>query len=158
MKSARLANIAGLVLAAAWFAAGMWVNAHPPGPEWLPKWALTFAVISPLAWIIIYTVQGVMGYGKWWRTDLGTNMVWMETGIIWTTGIILWAQWFNHGELNTFWQGWIYLGGVIAGGLVINWRSVIWLRYYRTEPGLELRQLREENAKLRAAMGKSPPE
>lgn len=152
MRSARNANIAGVFLVAGWVVAGWLVRSHAAWLSWLPKWALAFAVISPVAWIILYTAMGLLGYGKWWRSDLGTNMVWMETAVVWTSGVILWSQWFNHGELNTFDQAWLYLGGVIASGLVINWRSVIWLRYYRRDPQAEVKLLREENAELKAKL------
>lgn len=153
MKSARTANLIGLALIGLWALIGWLVYPGGTDTEWLPKWALTFAVISPLAWIILYTACGFLGRGKWWRSDVGTNMVWMETAIVWTTGMILWAQWFNHGELDTYLQAWMYLGGVIAGGIVINWRSWIWLRNFRYDSGAEIRKLREENAKLRAEIG-----
>lgn len=155
MKSARTANITAVLLIAGWCAAGLYFRSHQQPLAWLPKTSLTIAVLSPLAWILLYTSQGLFGHGKWWRTDVGTNMVWLETTVVWTSGMILWSQWFNHGLLNTFAQAWAYIGGVLAGAVVINWRSVIWLRNYRRDPGAELRELRAENAALRARLGES---
>lgn len=157
MRSARTANLVAVFLVIAWFAAGLFFSGHQQLLNWLPKWALSFAVISPVAWIGLYTVQGLRGHGKWWQTDLGTNMVWMETAVVWSSGMILWSQWFNHGQLDTFAQAWVYLGGVIASGLVINWRSVLWIRNYREDPGGEMRKLRAEVAELRARLGEGEP-
>lgn len=148
MKSGRAANLIAVFLVIGWWAAALYFRNHQALLAWLPKWSLAIAVLSPVAWITLYTVQGWLGHGKWWRTDLGTNMVWMETVIVWTSGVILWAQFFNHGSLDTFTQAWCYLGGVIGSIIVINWRSVIWLRNYRIDPGAEVRRLRARCAEL----------
>jgi hypothetical protein len=153
MKRPARAWIVAAVLLAAWVAAGFFFDTSPH-LGWLPKWALTASVLAPLAWIAIYTIQGLAGHGKWWQSDLGTNMVWLELAVIFTNGMIGWAAFFNHGELNTPIQAWCYIGGILAGIAVITWRSVIWLRVGRREPPLLARvhELENEVTTLRAQL------
>lgn len=140
----------GPALLAAWVVLGYFfdTSAHL---GWLPKWALIASVAAPLAWIVLYTVQGLRGHGKWWKSDVGTNLVWLELAVVFTNGMIAWAQFFNHGLLNTPLQAWCYIGGVLAGVGIIAWRSVIWLRGYRREPPLlaRVRELEAERDVLR---------
>ena len=71
---------------------------------------------------------GLAGGAKWWRNHVGTNIVSLELAAVCTSGNIAWAFIFNHGELVNPVLGWAYIGGLLAGALVITWRSVIWLR------------------------------
>lgn len=143
----------GPALLAAWVVLGHFYDSSP-ALAWLPKWALAAAVLAPAFFIATYTALGVLGPGKWWKTDIGINMVWLELATIGTTGWIAWAAFFNHGELNTPVQAWAYIGGLLAGATIITWRSVIFLRAYRREPPLlgRVRDLEAENAALRAQL------
>lgn len=142
------------VLVAAWAVLGYFFE-HSPHLGWLPRWVISASVLAPLAWIGLYTVQGILGPGKWWKTDLGVNMVWLESAVVFTNGMLLWAQFFNHGEINTPTEAWLYLGGLLAGVVIISWRSVIWLRSYRRESPLvaRLHELETELAGLRERLG-----
>lgn len=146
MQSARRANVVALVLVAIYTVLGFYEYHHPGNLTWLPRAALTLAVIAPIAWIMIYTVQGWLGHGKWWRTDLGTNLVWMQIAVLCSDGLVGYSQWFSHGLLDTFTEAWIYIGGVLASIIVITWRSVIWLRNYRFDPRAEVRELQAQVA------------
>lgn len=149
MKGSRFAWGTAAVLVAAWAVLGYFFE-HSPHLGWLPKWVIAASVLAPLAWITLYTAQGVLGAGKWWKSDLGTNMVWLESVVVFTNGMLLWAQWFNHGSINTPTEAWLYLGGLLAGVVIISWRSVIWLRGYRRENPLLARvhELEAEKAAL----------
>ena len=157
MKGSGKAWAVAAVLLAAWVAAGFFFDTSPR-LGWLPKWALVASVVAPAAWIAIYTVQGFTGPGKWWQSDVGTNMVWLEIAAIFTSGMIAWAQFFNHGLINTPLQAWCYIGGVLAGVAIITWRSVIWLRAFRTEPPLlaRIRELEAVVAEYRERHGETP--
>jgi hypothetical protein len=86
MKGSVRAWAAGAVLLATWVVLGVFFDASP-SLGWLPKWALIASVLAPLAFIAIYTVQGLTGPGKWWRTDVGVNIVWLELVVVWNNGI-----------------------------------------------------------------------
>lgn len=151
MKTSRAAWIAGPVLLLTWAVLGYFFE-NSPHLDWLPKWVVIASVLAPLGWIALYTVQGLSGAGKWWQSDLGVNMVWLESAVVFTNGMLLWAQWFNHGAIDTPTEAWLYLGGLLAGVAIISWRSVIWLRGYRKEPPL-LARVRELEAELAALRG-----
>jgi hypothetical protein len=72
--------------------------------------------------------------------------------------MIAWAQFFNHGLINTPLQAWCYIGGVLAGVAIITWRSVIWLRAFRAEPPLlaRIRELEAVVAEYRKRYGETP--
>lgn len=142
--------VVGAGLVVAWTVLGYLFDTSPH-LGWLPKWSLAAAVLAPAAWILIYTVQGISGPGKWWESDLGTNMVWLETAAILTNGLVAWAVFFHGGILNAPGLAWAYVGGLLAGALIITWRSIIWVRAYRHEPPMlaRVKELTEEVADLR---------
>jgi hypothetical protein len=150
MKGSRAAWIAGPVLVAAWTVLGFFY-ADSAALTWLPKWSLASSVLAPLAFVAVYTVQGLLGPGKWWQTDVGTNLVWLLIAVICGNGLITWAVLFNNGLINTPGMAWAFVGGKFAEALIICWRSVIWMRGYRKESPLitRLRELEAEVAKLR---------
>ncbi len=150
MKQSRTAWIAAPILLITWIVLGYFFD-NSSSLGWLPKWAVAAAVIAPAAWIFIYTFQGLVGIGKWWQNDVGTNMVWLEIAAIGGNGYIAWAQFFNHGLLNTPAQAWGYIGCLIAGALIITWRSIIWLGRSRHQASLvsKIKELEEENVSLR---------
>jgi hypothetical protein len=156
MKRARTAWITGPALVIAWVVLGHFYDASTV-MAWLPKWALAAAVIAPAFFIASYTFQGLAGPGKWWKTDMGVNMVWLEAATIGTTGWIAWAAFFHRGELDTPAQAWGYVGGLLAGAAIITWRSVIFFRAYRREPPLlaRVRELEAEVLVLRERLGGS---
>lgn len=158
MKRARWAWAVAAVLLAGWVAAGALFD-RSTHLTWLPKWALGASVLAPAVWIAVYTAQGLTGAGKWWKSDVGTNMVWLETAAIFTNGMVAWAVFFHGGLLNTPTLAWMYVGGLIAGALVITWRSVIWLRAFHAEPPLlgRVRELEAEIAGLRERLGDPDP-
>lgn len=154
-RSARAWVVLGVLLAV-WVGLGFWVVSSPHGLgtlSWLLKWALGLSVLAPAVWIAVYTVQGFLGPGKWWKSDLGTNMVWLEGAAICTNGVVAWALIFQSGDSPG--EVWAYIGGLLAGVLIITWRSVIWLRAFRQEPALvtKVRELEAEVTRLRTEAG-----
>ena len=151
MKQSRTAWVTAAALLTAWAVLGFLFDTSTH-LGWLPKWATVISVLAPATWIGVYTAQGIIGPGKWWQSDLGTNMVWLEAAAVFTNGMLAWAVLFNHGMINTPPLAWAYIGGLLAGAAIITWRSLIWLRAFRTEPPLlaRVRQLERENAALRA--------
>lgn len=168
MKSSRGAWIAAAALVAAWVILGRFFDSSPH-LGWLPVWVQVAAAAAPLFFVIVYTALGVTGGAKWWRTNLGVNMVWMKLAVFTTAGSIAWAILFNHGLINTPLAAWIYIGGSLASAIIITWRSVIFLRaelwrrhggtgdaHDRTaELAAENAELRVENATLRERLGEA---
>lgn len=154
MRRSVRAWVVAAALIVAWAVLGYFFDTSPH-LGWLPKGVLTASVVAPAAWIAIYTAQGLAGAGKWWRSDLGVNLVWMMVAVLFGDGMIAWAQFFNHGLLDTPTQAWLYLGGKLAQIVIITWRSVIWVRNYRQEPPLlaRVRELEAEVARLRERPG-----
>jgi hypothetical protein len=144
----------GLALVAGWTVAGLFFADHLQSIPWLPKWGIVIAVAAPLLWIGIYTVQGIFGRGKWWQSDLGTNLVWLEAAAVVNGGTLVWAVFFHQGSIDTPISSWTYIGGLYAGAVIITWRSVIWLRTSRHEPPMlaKVRDLEAENTALRALL------
>jgi uncharacterized membrane protein YhdT len=156
MKRSRAAWAVAAILIGAWAVLGYFFE-DSPALRWLPKWIIAASVVAPLAWIALYTAQGLLGPGKWWKNDLGVNMVWLVSVVVFTNGMLLWAQFFNHGLINTPTEAWLYLGGLLAGVAVITWRSIIWRRIYREVPPLlaRVRELQAEVAELRERLGET---
>jgi len=150
MKGTRTAWIAGPSLVALWAVAGFFFDSSTH-LSWLPKWSLAAVVLIPLAFIALYTAQGLAGPGKWWRTDVGTNLVWLLIAVVFGHGLIAWAVFFHGGLINTPGMAWAYIGSLLAETLIVIWRSVIWLRAFHREPPIlaRLRELEAENMTLR---------
>ena len=150
MKASRTAWAAAAALIAAWVILGALFDTSTH-LGWLPGWATVISVAAPAAWIGVYTAQGVLGPGKWWQSDVGVNMVWLEAAAVFTNGMLAWAVLFHHGLINTPPLAWAYIGGLLAGAAIITWRSVIWLRAYRHEPPVltRVRELEAEVERLR---------
>ena len=83
--------------------------------------------------------------------------MWLQIADISTNGLIAWAVWFNNGLLNTPALAWAYIGGLLAGALIISWRAVIWLRSAAREAPLlaRLHDLEADNAALRERLSES---
>ena len=128
MKRARLAWCTGVGLVAAWVILGVFLDHNAVALTWLARVAQTAGTVCPLAFILLYTALGLVGGAKWWKTDIGTNIVWLEAAVVCTSGILAWAFIFNHGSLTNPILGWAYIGGLLAAAFIITWRSVIWLR------------------------------
>jgi hypothetical protein len=143
---------------AAWVVLGLFFDTSTH-LGWLPAWIQVAAASCPALFVVLYTVLGLTGGAKWWKTDVGTNFVWLELAVFTTAGSIAWAVLFNHGLINTPLRAWIYLGGSLAGAIIITWRSVIFLRaemWRRREPHGDahdrMAELEAENAELRARL------
>lgn len=128
MKPSRLAWITGVILVAVWVVLGFFFDESTTALTWLARISQAADTIAPLLFVLLYTTLGLTGGAKWWKTDVGTNIVWLELAVVCTGGILAWAFLFNHGDLNNPVLGWAYIGGLLAGALIITWRSVIWLR------------------------------
>jgi len=76
----------------------------------------------------MWTGLGLAGGAQWWKNDVGVNLVWLEIAAICDNGLLAWAVVFNHGILNTPYLAWTFVGGLLAGAIIITWRSVIFFR------------------------------
>jgi hypothetical protein len=159
VRSSRTAWIIAPIAVAAWVVLGHFY-ATSPRLGWLPDWVQVAAAVCPLAFVILYTVLGLTGGAKWWRTDMGTNFVWLELAVFTTAGSVAWAVLFAHGLINTPLRAWIYIGGSLAGAVIITWRSAIFLRaeLWRRSSGTgdvhdRVAELEAEIASLRERLG-----
>lgn len=118
--------VAGVLLLV-WVGLGYQYDAST-GLTWLPKLSLTCSVLAPVLFIAMYTALGLTGPNKWWKTDVGTNIVWLMIADIVDHGLIWWAVVFHQGMLDTPSLAWAYVGSQLAAALIVAWRGVIWLR------------------------------
>lgn len=133
MRRARTAWVVAAILLAAYVVLGFWgsANAGVVGP--MAKWGIVAACISPILFIVVYTVIGLTRTGKkgrWWGNDLGVTLVWAEIAILAQSGPLAWAFLLHHGQLTGPLAAWIYLGGLIASPLIIAWRAVVFIRIW----------------------------
>jgi hypothetical protein len=131
VKRSRPAWVIAAVLVAAWVVAGITWDSSESVVHNLTDVSLVAAVLCPAAFIVIYTVMGLTGSAKWWRNDIGTNIVWMQLAEVMTLGILAYSVVFHSGQLLSPALVWAYIGGLLAGAVITVWRSVIWLRAYR---------------------------
>lgn len=99
--------------------------------------AIVTLPLSALLYTVIYTVLGFRGRSKWWREDVGMAIVTPYIAVIFSGSMLAWAALFNKGMLTASWQAWVYIGGVLAGGWLMLWRSWVWLATsarFRTKP------------------------
>lgn len=144
--------IAGLAIAA-WAVLGFYFDTSPH-LGWLPMYALGASTVAPLLFVILYTALGIAGGARWWQSDVGTNIVWLELAAFIDHAFIFWAVLFNHGILNEPWQAWAYVGCQFAAAAIVTWRSVIWLRNWHRDPPLlaKVRALEAEVERLRGQL------
>jgi len=118
------ATLGGLV--AAWVILGFTLpEASFPGNDVFDAAALaTFG--AALAFIVIYTDAGLMGPGKWWRTNVGTYLVLAAVSVLLIVGPTAFAVLFHHGVIDTWWWAWAYIGGHFLAAA--TWGLLMWLR------------------------------
>jgi len=90
---------------------------------------LCVAFAAPVLFVATYTAMGK----KWWRNDLGTNLVMLGLAAEPENFGLAWTFLFNHGMLTTTWLAWITIGGPWWTGMVLLWRFAILLRVNRDE-------------------------
>lgn len=84
--------------------------------------------LASLAFIVVYTVAGILGPAKWWKTNVGTYIVLAAVASIAGTAPVAYAVLFNHGMLNTWWLAWAWIGGIAMGAAVWTLLAWLWLR------------------------------
>ena len=78
------------------------------------------AFFSSLLFIGVYTVRGLAGPAKWWKTNLGTYLVLAVGALAVLTGTPAFAVLFNHGMIDTHWWAWIWIGAhYLAAAMVL---------------------------------------
>ena len=83
---------------------------------------------AAILFIATYTVAGFLGYGKWWRNDVGSLLVLAVAATLPTSGLIAWAVLFHHGLVNTVQLAWILIGGTCLQAMMILGLDWIWIR------------------------------
>lgn len=134
-------------------ALGYWWSSNGTVEAELYKWGLLAATFTPLLFVGVYTWTR----NQWWRTDVGTSLVFLPLALIPIAGPLAWVFWFNHGELTTSWLAWLEVSGPALASLVLLWRSYVWVRIKLTgvpERAPIITALREENSQLRAELAR----
>lgn len=86
------------------------------------------AFSAALAFIVIYTIAGVLGPAKWWRTNVGTFLVLAAASVCIIVGPTAWAVLFHHGLIDTWWLAWGYVGGHILAAAMWGALGWLWIR------------------------------
>lgn len=113
--------------AAAYAAAGYWLNSNGNVEEWLYRIGLTAATFAPPLWVGIYTWLGLHGDppAAWWRTRIGTKLVIASLTLIPVFAPLAWAFWFDGGILTSTWLAWLEVSGPCVSAMA-------WLDLCRT--------------------------
>jgi hypothetical protein len=132
MRPALAGWVTAAVLLAVWAVTGIiWAN-NPGVVAALENVAIVVATVAPVVFIAVYTALGLAGFGKWWRTDLGLTFVFVEIAF---AGVIMprfLSAIFGIGSPSDPWYRWVNIGGLVAGALVVLWRTAIWARAWHT--------------------------
>lgn len=127
MTHSRFAWVTFIVLVAAWAVLGTqfdtdaWV-VHP-----LSQWVTVIAAVAPLVFILTCSALSFLGGNKWWTTNIGVNLIWMQLCALCSNGLLAWAVLFHGGLINQPPTAWAYLGGLLASAIIITWRSLIFI-------------------------------
>jgi hypothetical protein len=96
------------------------------------KWMIGALFLTEIGWISQYTLMGFLGKGKWWRSDMGVNLVgFIIISLVGVFAPLTYAQFFHQGRLDQSFPVWWYLGGVTAQPLWFLWRLQIWRGTYQ---------------------------
>lgn len=94
----------------------------------------TAAFGAALLFIVVYTVAGLRGPAKWWRNNVGTYLVFAAVSVLLIVGPIAFAVLFHHGQLNTWWWAWTWVGGHFLAAVMWFLLALLWLRNRPTSP------------------------
>lgn len=83
------------------------------------------------AFVVIYTIAGLIGpkpRSRWWKNEVGTYLVLSFAAIMFIVGPVAFAVMFNHGQINTWWWAWAWLGGHVMATFMIGSLAYLWIR------------------------------
>ena len=83
---------------------------------------------AALAFIIVYTVAGLVGPAKWWRNNIGTYLVLAAASVLAIVGPVTYAVLFHHGVIDTWWLAWAYVGGHALAATMWLLLALLWAR------------------------------
>lgn len=83
------------------------------------------AFFAALAFIAVYTIAGLTGPAKWWRSNVGTYLVLAAVSVLLIVAPIAFAVMFHHGLLNTWWWAWTYVCAHFLAAAM--WAALGWL-------------------------------
>ena len=129
MKPIRWPFWAGLAtLIGAWLIAGAIVpNTDFPANDMFNVAAL-WAFFAVLAFIAVYTVQGLLGPAKWWRNNIGTYLVLAAGSVLAIIAPTAFAVLFHHGQIDTHWWAWLWIGGHFLAAVMWTALAGLWIR------------------------------
>lgn len=135
MKPIRWWFWAGLAAGvAAWLVAGFTVP-QTTNMNDVYNVAAVAAFAAAFLFVVIYTIAGLAGPAKWWRTNIGTYLVLAAVSVMAVVAPVAFAVIFNHGLLDTWWWAWAYVGGHFLAAAV--WALLGWLRLSNRTPNGE---------------------
>lgn len=132
---------------------GYWGSSSASAEATLYKWGLLLAAVTPLLFVGVYTWTK----SQWWRTDVGTSLVFLPLALIPISAPLAYVFWFDNGMLTTSWLAWLAVSGPALASLVLLWRSYIWARIKltaRPERGEIVTMLMQENKQLREELAR----
>jgi hypothetical protein len=123
--------------AAAWAAAGYWLNGVDVAEAWTYRVGLTAASVVPVLFVAIYTWIGLYGRvpAAWWRDEVGTALVIAALTLIPITWPLAWVFWFQGGSLHSSWLAWLEVSGPCVSALAWLRLCWMWLRLSRRRAG-----------------------
>ena len=129
MKPIRWPFWAALGTAAlAWLAVGLTVPQDDVNLNDVFNGVALAAFFAALLFIVVYTVQGLMGPAKWWRNNIGTYLILAAASVMAIIGPTAYAVLFHDGSIDTFWLGWAYIGGHFLAAIMWAALALVWVR------------------------------
>lgn len=133
-------------------ALGGFIRNNGTADQWIFKVGLLGASVAPVIFVIIYTVFGFTGRGKWWKNIMGTSLVWAALSVLPVTVPLAVAFWFYHGSLQPDWLGWSEVSGAPLTFLAWARLCAVWLYIHLshhdgqpiTPPDRELARIQED--------------
>lgn len=114
--------------------------------------AATAKFFAILAFLVVYTVAGLRGPAKWWKTNIGTYLMLAAAAGLASTGPVAYAVMFNNGQLNTWWLAWVWIGGHALAATMWASLAFLWVRNPGDGTHARIAELEEENRQLRALL------
>lgn len=118
-------------------ALGFWLAENGVVEEWMYRIGLTVCTLTPLLFVIVYTIYGLRGHGrhgKWWTNPIGTSLVVASLSVSYICAPLAYVFWFMNGQLSASWLAWLEVSAPCVAALAWLALAWVWTVIYHYEP------------------------
>lgn len=122
-----------VALVGSWIALGPFFDESTKAISWISKISIIAQPVAVILFVAVYTLLGLRGPYKWWRTDFGNRIVLFPLAVFMSSCVLVWALLFHAGSITGPLAAWIYIGGYLGSDILLLWGTYVWLRAARSD-------------------------